>query len=197
MNDLNLEAGIRPPTEDASGFREGYLLYGRNVSDDLFMYLTRRLAADEGVLPGAEYLLTFDVEFHSRDSAGSFGGGGAPAADVFVKVGGSSYPIETSLDANSGLFGNYRINIDKSNQGASGSDASIAGNVANGLPATRPDGRANDRFNLARRTHTHPNPVRADADGNLYIVVGTESGFQATTTLYYRSISVTLTPVTS
>jgi hypothetical protein len=37
--------------------------------------------------------------------------------------------------------------------------------------------------------------VRANPDGTFWLLVGTDSGFEGTTTLYYQRIGVTLTPV--
>ena len=54
------------------------------------------------------------------------------------------------------------------------------------------NGLRNPRYKLLTRKNTVT--ATADADGSLWVVVGTESGFEATTTLFYKSISVTLTP---
>ena len=43
------------------------------------------------------------------------------------------------------------------------------------------------------RTHEHPTPVTASADGDLWLLVGTDSGFEGLTRLYYLRFEVELT----
>jgi hypothetical protein len=44
------------------------------------------------------------------------------------------------------------------------------------------------------RAHVHPNAVTANQFGELWLLIGTDSGFEGITSLYYQSISVTLRP---
>jgi hypothetical protein len=55
MEDMQLEAGIRPLPAELGIEGTGYYLQGMNHSDDLFMFLKRRLGTDDGVVPGQEY----------------------------------------------------------------------------------------------------------------------------------------------
>jgi hypothetical protein len=43
--------------------------------------------------------------------------------------------------------------------------------------------------------HTHTFTAQADAEGNLWLLVGTDSGFEGLTALYFQQIDVRLTPV--
>jgi hypothetical protein len=70
--------------------QRGYLLYGRNVSDDLFMYLSRQLTAEDGIVAGQSYRLTYKVTFLSDGPTGCMGIGGAPGEGVVLKLGGSA-----------------------------------------------------------------------------------------------------------
>jgi hypothetical protein len=45
---------------------------------------------------------------------------------------------------------------------------------------------------IERDNFQQPVTVRSDANGNLWIVVGTDSGFEGTSTLYYNEIEVRL-----
>jgi hypothetical protein len=74
--------------------------------------------------------------------------------------------------------GKYRMNIDKSNQGQPGADMDTIGHV--GVSDTT------SVYTMIRRSSaTHPCTVTADAVGKVWICIGTESGFEATTTLYF------------
>jgi hypothetical protein len=37
--------------------------------------------------------------------------------------------------------------------------------------------------------------VKTDADGRLWVVIGTDSGFEGTTEIYYLNGTITLTPI--
>jgi hypothetical protein len=46
------------------------------------------------------------------------------------------------------------------------------------------------KFREVRRTHVHPVAVKADAQGKLWVILGTDSGFEGVTTVYVKSVSV-------
>lgn len=124
--------------------------------------------------------------FATNAFAGSFGIGGSPAESVFVKVGGAPQePLSVpSPSLGEGYMG---LNLDKGNQNGGGRQAVQIGNVA------KTDGREDDRYAMKTLSNTsEPLTVNSDANGELWIFVGTDSGFEGTTTLYYTSINVTL-----
>jgi len=45
------------------------------------------------------------------------------------------------------------------------------------------------------RVHQHTSLVNANSNGELWLLVGTDSGFEALTGIYYQRIDVTLTPI--
>ena len=83
--------------------------------------------------------------------------------------------------------------IDKGNQAMSGRDASNVGNVSNGqdCETAGPD----PDYQSVRKTHVHTTRVKTDAQGNLWVIVGTDSGFEGTTSIYFQSINIRLVPV--
>lgn len=87
-----------------------------------------------------------------------------------------------------------RLSVDKGNQFQEGSAAAIAGDVANGIPCE--DALSGDRppYAMVQRSGTVPEPVSAGDDGTLWLFVGTDSGFEGHTSIYYDRIDVTLTP---
>ena len=66
----------------------------------------------------------------------------------------------------------------------------MAGNIANGIPC---DSVEPAPWVLLQRTHRHPEPVTTDQSGTLWLLIGTDSGFEGTTSLYYASIVARLT----
>ncbi|HET6890169.1 MAG TPA: hypothetical protein VFH31_03635, partial [Pyrinomonadaceae bacterium] len=48
-----------------------------------------------------------------------------------------------------------------------------------------------------QRTHRHIAPVLANSDGELWLLVGTESGFEGLTGVYYQRLDVRLTPLST
>jgi hypothetical protein len=178
-----LEAGIRPLPEELGADATGFLLSGNNHSDDLFMFLARRLGLEDGVAAGQAYEVAFDIRFASNAPSGCPGIGGAPGESVFLKAGASGIePL--SVPGGEGLL---VLNVDKGNQGSGGADVSLAGNIANGMPC-----ELDAPYVSLRRSHTHPSPVVASDAGEIWLLIGTDSGFEGTTALYYEAVEVSL-----
>ncbi len=77
------------------------------------------------------------------------------------------------------------MNIDKGNQSQGGADMLVLSTI--GIPG-------NDfTYQIIRRNNLNqPLNVNSDASGNLWVIIGTDSGFEGTTTLYYNAIEVRL-----
>lgn len=184
VNDLyELRAEIRalPPELGVGG--TGFYFQGSNRSDDLFMFMKRRLTTADGIIPGHRYQVQFKLIIASDACSLCGGAGGTPGEGVVLKVGAS--PVEPLAVMNSN--GQLRMNVDKGNQAVGGTTASVAGDIGNGhaynpsLP-----------FFSFQRTHQHNVEVTANANGELWLLVGTDSGFEGRTRLYYQRIEVTL-----
>jgi hypothetical protein len=177
-----------PPELGING--TGFYIQGDNHSDDLFMFMKRRLDSTDGIVAGHTYQITFTLVFASNAPSGCTGLGGAPGESVFLKAGAS--PAEPIALSESGQQVSWlRMNVDKSNQSQSGIAASVTGNIANG----RPCDFGPHPFVSIQRTHQHTALVNANSRGELWLLVGTDSGFEALTALYYQRIDVTLAPV--
>lgn len=161
--------------------KKGFRVSGNNHSDDLFMFITKKM-----IVPKANqtYKGTFEVEFASNAPDGSVGVGGSPAESVYVGIGLTS--VEPKKVANT-TTKHYDMNIKKMQQATSGQDMKVIGNVANGTTESK--------YKIIKRTGEFTG--KSDANGNLWVIVGTDSGFEATTTLYYTGVKVNLTEVTS
>jgi hypothetical protein len=180
-----LESGIRDlPAELGAG--KGFYLSGNNHSDDLFMFLKRKLGTAQGLKANTEYLVRFDITFGSSVPTGCGGIGGSPGESVYLKAGASAAEPNRKVDEEN----HYRMTIDKGNQAQSGRDASNVGNIDNGQDCETA-GQDPD-YKAVRKTHVHTTRVKTDAQGNMWLIVGTDSGFEGTTSLYMQSINVRL-----
>jgi hypothetical protein len=152
-----------------------FMISGNNHSDDLFMFLKRKIT---GLVPHRAYKVTITVDAASRYPTHATGVGGAPGEGVVLKAGAMA--VEPKKVLNSGY---YRMNIDKANQVLPGADMDTIGHV--GVTDTT------TVYTIIRRSNaTHPCTVTADAAGEVWICIGTDSGFEATTTLYFDRITV-------
>jgi len=158
----------------------GVLIAGRNHSDDLFLYIKRRF---DGMRPVTTYHLAFTLRYVSNAPKGCAGVGGAPGESVWMKVGASNLEPRTVV-----LDGNYATNIDHGVQAGNGSDMVVVGTLA----TSNPDCRAR-RYEEMTGTGVLRN-VRTDGSGGLWLVIGMDSGYEAGSQVYLRSLSVRATP---
>lgn len=159
--------------------KRAYMLSGMNRSDDLFMYLKKQLA---GFKPLTTYKINFTIQLASDAMSGGVGAGGAPGEAVGLGVGASITEPLASADENN--F--YQMNIDKINQCCTdGEDMVVVGNVANGSDVYE--------YKLLERAGEFL--VTTDAEGKIWVLVGTDSGYEGKTTLYYSAIGMKITEI--
>jgi hypothetical protein len=190
--ELMAEIRSLPPELGASG--TGFYIQGNNHSDDLFMFLKRRLDSSDGIVSGQTYQVTFTLVFASSAPSGCAGVGGPPGEGVFLKAGASpAEPLALlgPISSDPRVSPNLRMNVDKSNQSQGGIAASVTGNIANGQPCDP----GPHPFVSIQRTHQHTSLVNASSKGELWLLVGTDSGFEALTALYFQRIDVSVVPV--
>ena len=174
---FELEYGVRALPDGLEG--NGIYVQGHNRSDDLFMFLKREI---HGLKPNATYTVIASIDLAANVPAGSMGIGGSPGDSVFMKAGASTVEPTTVEDDTAHL----RMNIDKGNQANAGQDMLVLGDVAN------PD-VVRDEYRLKTlRNADRPLKVDADSEDRMWLIVGTDSGFEGLTTLYYTRISYTL-----
>jgi len=161
-----------------TGNGKSYMISGDNHSDDLFMFLKKEVT---GLKANTTYSLTFTVRFASNAPTGSVGVGGAPGEGVTMKVGASKIEPISALSSDN----HFRMNIDHGIQTVNGNDMVAVGHI--GVSATTTDFTIIERSNKTTPTFS----VTTDGQGKLWLIVGTDSGFEAKTTLYYTHIEVT------
>lgn len=184
---MELEAGIRALPTELGVQGTGFFITAHNRSDDVFMFLKKKLTAADGIRPNHAYLLSFRILVASNAGGENCAGiGGHPGFSVYLKAGGSPEEPRAAL-----VSDDYRMNVDKGQQSQGGPAATVAGNVSTG--STNCSGDA--PFMTLERLHQHSFPVTSNAESELWLLVGTDSGFEGKTRLYYQSISVVLQPV--
>lgn len=184
-----LDSGLRPLPPELGTPGTGFLLQSHNRSDDVFMYLKHRLGAADGVVPNQDYEITFTIKFASNAPSNAFGAGGAPGESVILKAGAG--PVEPQPVDNNGFV---RLNVDIGDQTTGGPGASVVGNIANGKDLSEPGPVP---YVSLTKQHTHTFVARSDSQGNLWLLVGTDSGYEGVTALYYQQIAVELNPIVS
>lgn len=161
--------------------KHALMIRGANHSDDLFMFIKKRIT---GLTPNKIYKVFIDVEMASAAPTHAVGIGGAPGESVFLKAGAT---LVEPRKVESGGF--YSMNIDKSNQASPGADMDTIGHIGVSDTTTV--------FTLISRTNAdHPFSLSTDDRGEIWICIGTDSGFEGTTTLYYNKITLSFDNMT-
>ena len=177
---FELDHGHRPLPDGLEG--SGIYVQGHNRSDDLFMFLKRQV--DE-LRPNTSYAVSVSIDLATNVPAGLFGIGGSPGSSVFVKAGASTSEPVADQDSN----GYLRMNIDKGNQSRGGESMVVLGNVAHSGVVNREYLiKTLDTMDLALSVNT-------DNEGRVWLIAGTDSGFEGLTELYYSRINFTLSAV--
>ena len=151
---------------------------GINHSDDLFMFIKKKIT---GLEPERNYTVDLKVEFASNAADNMVGVGGAPGEGVAIKAGAVSIEPNKIVNTSENW---YRMNIDKSNQLQSGIDMKVIGNFANGTDL--------NVYKIKQLSTLTPLNVSANKQGEIWLVIGTDSGFESKTTIYYNSIQATI-----
>ncbi|WP_221393327.1 hypothetical protein [Dyadobacter sp. NIV53] len=178
-NDTTLEKSFGrarlPAVLDSTKY--GLRMQGYNRGDGMFMFLKKKVS---GLAPGRDYKVTFDINLGTSYSASDPGTGGSPASSVYLKAGAS--PNEPTVKL---LNKVYTISIDNGTQSEGGKEMNVLGNVANGLDK--------NIYKLVSRSNSdNPVSVRANSNGEIWLCVGSDSGFKDLTVLYYDKIKATI-----
>lgn len=170
--EFELRAGYSDPL-DSKLTKRSLMLSGNNHNNDLFMYVKKKI---DGLEPNRDYTLTFGVELASDLNASVSTMGGA----LYLKVGASNIEPKSVIDA-----GQYVMNIDKGDQSMVGEDMISLGDIyadSNGAS-----------YALVSRNNTMSNSryvAKTNSNGELWLIIGTDSSLGGVTTLYYTRINV-------
>lgn len=172
---------LPPPLNSVSGL----YLSADNRSDDLFMYLARRI---DGLAANRRYRVEIQIGLATNVPPFCPGAGGAPGEAVYVKAGAVGRRPEKIVR------GSYvSVNFDKGNQSAGGADVFVIGDLTQAGGGGDCLGAPYQRKTLA--TGATAPIATTDASGQLWLVIGTDSGFEGFTKLYYLDGRAVLTPL--
>jgi len=162
-----------PTNLNANATKKALHISGKNYSDDLFMFIKRKVA---GLKANTTYEVLFNIKMASDAKVGVEG---APGESVFLKIGATSFePLKVLQD------GKYRMNLNKGNQAEDGADMITIGHI--GVTSTTTQFTSITRYNTSNTSFM----ASTNSEGELWLIVGTDSGFEGTTTLYYTQIDV-------
>jgi hypothetical protein len=168
------------PLQTLRGLRHQSL----NVSDDVFMYIHRAI---DGLRPATRYRLTLSVTLATDAPPGCPGAGGAPGEAVVVKTGLLAIPPANRIVGGTMV----RPAFDIGAQSQAGADSVVIGNIAKQASPCGPT----DYETKTLATNAAGFEARSDANGRLWLFIGTDSGYEGHTALYYLHGLATLTPL--
>lgn len=176
-----LASGLKNLPEPLDQTKKGFMLSGNNHSDALQMFLMKQLT---GLEAKTKYTVETEVDLASKYPDGSVGIGGSPgnAVHLVSKFAMNGFSLDNVKGDNIKL-------VTKKEEGNPLSTIELElGDVS----------LASEEYVyklISRNKSSDSNVVMTDQNGKLWVVVGTWSGFEGITTLYYTRIKITLTKV--
>lgn len=159
---------------------KGLFLTGNNHSDDLFMYVFKKVNGDYGLNSNTTYTMNLTFDLATKVPGGMMGIGGSPGQSVYVKAGITN--IAPKAEKVSDDY--YRMNIDIGSQSIGGKDMVVIGNVEKDADS------ADDSFQYKHFEHTFE--VTTNDDGEAFVILGVDSGFEGITELYFANIEISI-----
>ncbi|WP_394843769.1 hypothetical protein LZC95_42810 [Pendulispora brunnea] len=180
-----MNSGIYPMPDGLEG--RGFLVQGNNHSDDMDMHLVRKLGAAEGVQPNTDYDVLVTVDLAGAAPTDAVGVGGSPNLQVKARA--------TTKDPTTYAYAGNHVrfkDVDMSPQ--MGTDVAVNGVCYTERPQAGepkcPQGRIPFHLNLGKPSS--PIRVRSNEAGEFWLTVGSHSGFESFSAIYYARIHVEL-----
>jgi hypothetical protein len=125
----------------------------------------------------SEYTISYEVSTASNSTSSHSGAG---SDGVHLKVGAyATEPLKIMLD------GFYRMNLDKGNQGTRGSDMVTIGTLESSVESD---------YSLETSNNIALFKARTNKYGELWLIVGADSGVSGINSVFFTKISLVLTP---
>jgi hypothetical protein len=150
---------------------------GNNHSDDLFSYIYKPVT---GLIPNTTYQVTFTLFLASNIATNSVGIGGSP--DLALGVGGLDTIPANILDASNYYRPNFTVELQSARSNEVMQVAGTLGVTDTTTVYTR----------ITRTNADHPFNLTTNANGECYVLVGWDSGFEGKTTIYIKSIMISM-----
>jgi hypothetical protein len=155
------------------------MLSGNNRNSTLFMFLKRKVS---DLTPNTIYTLTFNVTFIPNGATEGLTATQIASEDnVFLKVGATAIEPKAVIDRD-----RFVMNIDKGVLDESGNDMVTVGDIHSPSGPAMPITKTNSTYT------DFPLRVKSNSKGELWLIVGTDSGATGKTTLFYSKVFVTL-----
>ncbi|BBE16747.1 hypothetical protein AQPE_0891 [Aquipluma nitroreducens] len=176
-----LNSGIKNLPQPLDQAKKAFMLSGNNHSDALQMWLVKQLS---GLSPESKYSIETEIELASKYPGGSVGIGGSPgnAVHLVSKFATQGYTLEKGKTEGD----NIQLVLKK----VEAVPESVL-NIDLGDVAITSDQYVYKL--ITRKKSSDTNTAVTDKDGKLWAIVGTWSGFEGISTLYYTRIKFTLT----
>ncbi|MGE3802336.1 MAG: T9SS type A sorting domain-containing protein [Candidatus Kapaibacterium sp.] len=157
------------------GEERGILLSGVNYSDDLFLFVKRKIT---GLQPNRRYSILFQIGLVTPEGITTIGG-----SDLTLKCGATRVEPMKIRTKREGSSDYYLMNIDKGNQTAPGSDMDTLGQVRH------PFEDYNNHL-IVKENTTHLFEMTTDENGEVWCIVGAESAFESNVAMFITSIGI-------
>jgi hypothetical protein len=163
----------------------GYFLHSNNHSDDTQMYISRKIS---GLVANSHYNVSIDLQMATNVNDQCMGIGGAPHA-VSVKAGLTRYQPDVNVDE----LDHYRLNIDTGSQTNGGLDAQVFGHI--GLESLDDCDPGNSLYGVKNFDNDNNHfEVTSDENGELWLTLLTDSGFEGVSSIYFTQVDLTFDP---
>ncbi|AWB66223.1 hypothetical protein C2869_07140 [Saccharobesus litoralis] len=162
---------------------EGHLLSGVNYSDDLFMYIKAPL---DDLKANQAYAAIFYLKLAVNYGPNCTGIGGSPSDSVYIKAGiGIDEPVS---EIEQGTPDMYRMNWDIGSQANDGDNAVVLGT------ATGPNlDCSGEKYQMITSNSLDKTlEFTTDENGQAWILLGIDSGFEGKTSLYLSKMALNL-----
>ncbi len=177
---FELSYGVERLPPSIAGSSSGLRISGNNHSDDLFMFAYVKV---NNLVPDQQYSVSVSMDIASNALENAVGIGGSPGGSVFLKFGALNTEPRVIIDDNQ----YYRTAFDTGSQSQDGEDMKVIGTI--GIPGN------DSEYTLISRSNQKDIYVMSNSSGEVFVVIGTDSGFEGNTTIYYDNIRVKLQPV--
>lgn len=152
---------------DANG-GNAFMISCNNISGDVFMFVKKKV---EGLRPNTNYNVVYEIQLSSNAVAGQ---------GIILKGGASELEPRKVIED-----GYYVLNIDKGTDTTSGENAISFGDIGASTPLTGYSSTTKGNSNSYQ-----PFITRTNSRGELWLVLGTDSLFEGTTTVYFTNINL-------
>jgi hypothetical protein len=168
-NFLNLKHSRLPTGLDTT--RYALRIFNKIPDVKMFSYIKKQIS---GLSPGHVYQVSFEISMGTNIAQNS-----AAGSSIFLKAGAS--PNEPLTDSKT-----FSFNLDKGNAGQDGKRMVVLGDISNELNR--------GGYALVQKTSSGKSvQVEADAEGKIWLCIGTDAAYTGTIVYFYDSIKCTIT----